>query len=260
MMPFFPRDWLADTGKLLDSEKAAYIDLLCYMWIEGPWLPDDDVRIAKRLGLNVRRWRSLKTAISPLLLYQDGRVSQKRLLAEFVGRDDRRSKAERAARQRWDAFDDADASDEHHPENPVEHPSSRCSDDACLRLALHEEEKGEGDTPPPDLTEGERLVLAELRGVPRYPFSYASDVAFVRDLVTAYPRVNLLSEVRKWKTWLLDNRPKARWNPRLRLRNWCQNADRWAREKATGDGRNRDTPRFPYLQKGARTNANDAAP
>ena len=81
----------------------------------------------------------------------------------------------------------------------------------------------------------ERAILDELRTVPRYPFRLPEDLDYIRTLRQDFPTVDLLAEVKRWRVWLRDNPPKKRWNPRLRLRNWCEVAVRRARDRPARD-------------------------
>ncbi|HEY8477096.1 MAG TPA: hypothetical protein VIN09_09565, partial [Chloroflexota bacterium] len=83
---------------------------------------------------------------------------------------------------------------------------------------------------PPDATYTERAVLQELRAIPRYPFDYAEDLAFIRRLAVDYPSVDILAEVKRWRDWLSGKPPRKSWNPRLRFRNWCEIAAKRARD------------------------------
>ena len=89
----------------------------------------------------------------------------------------------------------------------------------------------EDEAPPPDASETERAVLQVLRSIPRYPFDYVEDLAFVRRLAVDYPSVDLLAEAKRWRDWLSGKPPGKNWNPRLRFRNWCDIAAKRPRDR-----------------------------
>lgn len=97
------------------------------------------------------------------------------------------------------------------------------------------------DSPPlfSDYTESEKQTLNILKNIPNYPFDFTKDIEFVRKLLTDYPSINLLEEVEKYSTWLLDHPLKKRSNPRLTLRNWCAKSYKWQQEKGGGQSEGR---------------------
>lgn len=81
-MQFYPADYLADTMYLSLEEHGAYLKLLMCMWRADGWLPDDDKKICMMLGVTGKKWASIKESISSFFIYENGKFSQKRLLAE----------------------------------------------------------------------------------------------------------------------------------------------------------------------------------
>jgi len=99
------------------------------------------------------------------------------------------------------------------------------------------------DVPPPEtsfasrsMSEGERRYLHLLKSVPDYPFNFEKDLPFIRDLLVDFPSLDLEKEIKGWKTWLLDRRPKGKINYRSRLRRWLTNSERY-KEERHGRGR-----------------------
>lgn len=84
---------------------------------------------------------------------------------------------------------------------------------------------------PPGITDAEREILNKLKAVSGYPFDYAKDLEFIRELAVDYPAIDILEQVKKYAVWLLDNPYKAKSNPRLQFRNWCKNSVKWADKK-----------------------------
>jgi hypothetical protein len=94
------------------------------------------------------------------------------------------------------------------------------------------------DPPPtaPPVSAQERQYLNLLKSVPDYPFNFEKDLPFIRDLLVDFPSLDLEKEIKGWKTWLLDRRPKGRINYRSRLRRWLTNSERY-KEERHGRGR-----------------------
>ena len=75
----------------------------------------------------------------------------------------------------------------------------------------------------------ERETLQVLQSIHNWPFNYSKDLSYTRDLSVEFPQVDLLAEVKRLAAWYLDNPMKSNANPRLRLRNWCENAVKFGR-------------------------------
>jgi uncharacterized protein YdaU (DUF1376 family) len=100
-MPFYIGDYLRDTRRLTMAQHGAYLLLIMEYWDRGP-LPNDDVELARILGIPVRQWkllavtvRSYFTEANAKQLLRHKRIdkeiikaeetSQKRALAGFKG-------------------------------------------------------------------------------------------------------------------------------------------------------------------------------
>lgn len=87
-MPMYWGDFFADTELAMSGEaRAYYAILLGRMWVNHGWLPADDQRIARAIGVDVRSWRHrLKAEIVPLLRREIdpiiGPIYRQRRLAE----------------------------------------------------------------------------------------------------------------------------------------------------------------------------------
>ena len=65
-MPWFPRDYQADTRHLTLEEHGAYRTLLDLLWIGNcTGLPSDDKRVARMLGITPREWKKIKPELFP---------------------------------------------------------------------------------------------------------------------------------------------------------------------------------------------------
>ena len=103
-----------------------------------------------------------------------------------------------------------------------------------------------------DATERELEIMRVLESVPGYPFDRAKDLQLVRLLSTDFPALDLLAEVKKWRTYKLDEplTPKSR--PRSQLRNWCEIA-----MKGRFDGRDGRGARRAGCEKGGSAHPRD---
>ena len=100
-------------------------------------------------------------------------------------------------------------------------------------------------TPEPLLTDAtptERQILAVLKAIDGYPFTYALDLEkVVRGFAVDYPAIDILAEVKKWAVHVIDKPLKPKGNPRLRFRNWLTKAVEIAEERREGGRRNGTT-------------------
>lgn len=85
-MPLFCDAYLGDTMPLSLEEHGAYLKILIVTWNNnGQPLPDDDVRMARILGISLARWRDkIKPAISPFFDMTGGTFVQSRLEKEWA--------------------------------------------------------------------------------------------------------------------------------------------------------------------------------
>ena len=82
---------------------------------------------------------------------------------------------------------------------------------------------------PPDITTVEKEILNILRLVANYPFDYSKDLDTIRMLALDYPSVNMLAEIKKWRDYKRDKPLKPNSNVRLQIRNWMENAVKFAK-------------------------------
>lgn len=73
-------------------------------------------------------------------------------------------------------------------------------------------------------TEDELIYLEKISEVEGYPFDPQKDLEYLRELREDYPQVDFVGEIKKWKSYKIDNPLKANSNPRLQIRNWFENA------------------------------------
>lgn len=100
------------------------------------------------------------------------------------------------------------------------------------------------------LSREERLILHELRTTLNYPYDYEVDLRHIRNLMVDYPELepgvplDLLNQIKKWKDYLTHHPLRKRSNPRLQIRNWCENAIKFAKERR--ERRERSMPSGGY--------------
>lgn len=78
-MPMFWDAYLADTTHLSTEEHGAYLLLLGAMWRRNGSVPDNDRDNARILGLTPAKWRQIKGRLAPLLIIDNGQITQKNL-------------------------------------------------------------------------------------------------------------------------------------------------------------------------------------
>jgi uncharacterized protein YdaU (DUF1376 family) len=78
-MPLFIDAYLADTTHFSAEEHGAYLLLLMAMWRRNGRVPNDNRDLARMCCVSVKRWPRIKARLMPLLIEQDGELSQKRL-------------------------------------------------------------------------------------------------------------------------------------------------------------------------------------
>lgn len=98
-------------------------------------------------------------------------------------------------------------------------------------LNMIEEGPENPDAPSAPLSKVERECLKIIKEVPNYHFDYTKDIDHLRSLVIDFPNVNILNELKKWRTYKLDHPLKKNSNARLQIRNWIENADKWNKDE-----------------------------
>jgi uncharacterized protein YdaU (DUF1376 family) len=84
-LPLWTDAYLADTRHLSTVEHGAYLLLLMTAWRSPDCrLPDDDKKLARWAGLDMRRWQQIKPTIMQFWCLEAGWWTQKRLSKEAV--------------------------------------------------------------------------------------------------------------------------------------------------------------------------------
>ena len=86
-MPLYCGDYLRDTRHLTTEQHGAYFLLILEYWAKGK-LPDDDVQLARIVGLPLAKWLKMKSVMQDF--FHDGwhhkRINKE--LAEAAGRSE----------------------------------------------------------------------------------------------------------------------------------------------------------------------------
>lgn len=102
-IPLFGDAYLADTHHLTLEEHGAYLKLLMIAWrMDGCALPDDDMRLAKILGVTRAKWAKLKPVVLAFWTLDNGRWFQGRLSKERSYVETRRITQSQKAHAKWE--------------------------------------------------------------------------------------------------------------------------------------------------------------
>ena len=82
--------------------------------------------------------------------------------------------------------------------------------------------------------EGYELILNLLSKVKDYPFNDERDRKFIEALITEFPDLDALEEIKKKCAWWLSNPLLKKSNPHLQIRNWFINARKYLKEGDKG--------------------------
>jgi uncharacterized protein YdaU (DUF1376 family) len=82
-MQLYVSDYLGDTRHLSCEQHGAYLLLLMTMWNADGSLPDDDAKLARIVGLSVKKWRTIRPEIMGFFTIADGVISHNRLTKEI---------------------------------------------------------------------------------------------------------------------------------------------------------------------------------
>lgn len=101
-IPLFGDAYLADTHHLTLEEHGAYLKLLMIAWrMDGCALPDNDMRLAKMLGVTGGKWAKLKPIVMAFWKLGENGWFQARLSKERAFVDRKREQNKSAADARW---------------------------------------------------------------------------------------------------------------------------------------------------------------
>ncbi len=87
-------------------------------------------------------------------------------------------------------------------------------------------------------TPEEKEILTILQDVELYPFDFAKDLEFLRDLSLDYPALDMVYQFKKWRDYKRDKPLKKNSSPRAQLRNWMNKANEWRSKNNEKNRRN----------------------
>lgn len=152
-LPWWPRDFLADTEGLDGEQSGVYALQLMGMWLNGGWLRDDNRLLARMGRVSTFKWRRLRPVIMPFYTPLDGnRFTQKRLLRElWLSRELAKKPARTVTRvfgqQEFDFDGYSVATRERARGHPPSHTETR--EERGRRVGLAREAAARGMLPPP---------------------------------------------------------------------------------------------------------------
>ncbi len=111
--PLHVGDWRNGTRTMSIAEKGAYIELINEIVLHGE-IPDDDVRLARAIGEDVKVWRKIRPVLEDKFIISDGfwRHEKVRKIREKIAEKSADAKAN--ALKRWNSGD-ATAYANHQP-------------------------------------------------------------------------------------------------------------------------------------------------
>jgi len=103
-IPLFGDAYLADTTHLTTEEHGAYLLLIMAAWRQDDCaLPLDDRKLARIVGLSMRKWIAIRPTILEFWTVESGRIYQRRLSKERAYVDQKSESNRKNAVARWDA-------------------------------------------------------------------------------------------------------------------------------------------------------------
>lgn len=132
---FYPADYLSDTQHMTPAEQGAYMRLLATGWrgiagLPQCFLPTDDGRLARIVGMTDPEWREARSAVLELFQIDEekGAYCHGRLLRELARQNERSATARSSAERRWGGKPEAsDAADAKAEAQPREREGSKAS-------------------------------------------------------------------------------------------------------------------------------------
>jgi len=88
--PFYPSDYLADTGHLSTEQHGAYLLLLFASWPRGGRLPNDPKKLARIARISPRRWHLIAPDVLDFFVEDGDEIVSERLAKESQKADSKR--------------------------------------------------------------------------------------------------------------------------------------------------------------------------
>jgi uncharacterized protein YdaU (DUF1376 family) len=119
---------VGDTVHLTATEFGAYMLLLISMWRNGAWLPNDERLMARYATLTSGQWKRSRGVLLPFFTPDGDRITQGRLMREWVAVEQKSNSAKNSANARWlkeKRTADANASNSQCDRNAIHYPLSK---------------------------------------------------------------------------------------------------------------------------------------
>ena len=170
-LPLFGSDYLADTRHLTTEEHGAYLLLMMAAWRQDDCgLPLDDKKLARIVGLTVRKWDAIKGTILEFWSVENGRIYQGRLRKEHTFVLQKSESNRKSAITRWDK-----QRVENIEATPCERISKRICEGNAPYTHTHTEEVILAANAP-NITARTRKRAAGNSGIPERPDDVAEQV------------------------------------------------------------------------------------
>jgi uncharacterized protein YdaU (DUF1376 family) len=97
-MPLYVADYLADAAHLTTLQHGAYLLLIMNYWQRGAPLPNDDAKLARIAGMELRSWKRIRAELQPFFACVDGAWMHSRIDAELAKVEAKSLKCKKAGR------------------------------------------------------------------------------------------------------------------------------------------------------------------
>lgn len=207
-MQLYVADYLGDTRHLTTEQHGAYLLLLMTLWRCDGELQADDAKLARVAGLTLTRWNKIKGDVMALMQIVEGKISNKRLLAELKKAKEKSQKrasagsaggTAKALKDKEPALANATVLPQHSSEpEPEPEPESK------------KEEVGAGAASQAPLP-----PLVPIIEIPTNRFNSAAEQfpvygGMCKEYQRLYPAVDVEAELRKMRGWSLANPTKCK--------------------------------------------------
>lgn len=191
---FYPEAWFSSSKvrRMSHTEKGMYTDLLAYCWLENG-LPTDVKLLAAMLGVPAARFGRIwsQGALHECFFERNGKLYNARQERERKKQAEFRKSKQDAAHMRWSHQRNADAM-----------PSISISVSDRVSTSGKEEVSAE---PPSDSSP----AVLTFPTIGKGPKSWALTEAYLSELVSAYPGVDVRGECQRSLMWVKANGPKT---------------------------------------------------
>lgn len=209
-IPLFADAYLADTMHLSTEEHGAYLLLLMAAWrFDDCSLPDDDKKLARIVGLSVRRWNQIKDTVREFWTAESGRIFNARLRKERGYVNQKSESNRKNSRKRWGKQD-----------------TENIEDGSCERISHGNapppppiEEEPNGSSPPYD-PPSKKASQSKAKKLPMQPDWQPADFSGdVGEMLAEWPPGRLEAEVVDFREyWIEVGEKRPGWDRTFRSR------------------------------------------